>query len=75
MRKKIQGKKFTIILPTELAERVDKQVQKEGRSLAEFIRRVLDRYLREVEFRGALDPQARESIRKNKELLQLLRNA
>ena len=75
MSKKIQGKKFTIILPTELAERVDKQVEKEGRSLAEFIRRVLDRYLREVEFRGELDPQARESIRKNKELLHLLRNS
>jgi predicted DNA-binding protein len=75
MSRKIEGKRFTIILPTELAERVDEQVEKEGRSLAEFIRRVLDRYLREVEFRGQLDPQARESIRKNKELLDLLRNA
>ena len=75
MSRKIEGKRFTIILPTELAERVDKQVEMEGRSLAGFIRRVLDRYLREVEFRGQLDPQARESIRKNKDLLQLLRNA
>lgn len=75
MSRRITGKRFTVILPTELAERVDKQVEKEGRSQSEFIRRVLDRYLREVEFRGELDPQARESIRKNKELLHLLRNA
>ena len=75
MSRRITGKRFTVILPTELAERVDKQVEKEGRSLAEFIRRVLDRYLRDADFRGPLDPQARESIRKNKELLHLLRNA
>jgi metal-responsive CopG/Arc/MetJ family transcriptional regulator len=74
MRKKI-GKKFSIILPNDLLLRVDAQAKKESRLRNEFIRRVLDRYLREVELRGELGPEARESIRKNKELLHMLRNA
>jgi metal-responsive CopG/Arc/MetJ family transcriptional regulator len=74
MRKKI-GKKFSIILPEDLLVRVNEQAKKEGRLRNQFIRRVLDRYLREVELRGELDPAARESIRKNKELLRMLRNA
>jgi metal-responsive CopG/Arc/MetJ family transcriptional regulator len=69
------GKKFSIVLPPDLLEKVDVQAEKEGRQRNEFIRRVLDRYLREVELRGQLDPEARESIRKNKELLHLLRNS
>ena len=74
MRKKI-GKKFSIILPEDLLVRVDEQAKKEGRLRNQFIRRVLDRYLRETALRGELDPEARESIRKNKELLRMLRNA
>jgi metal-responsive CopG/Arc/MetJ family transcriptional regulator len=69
------GKKFSIVLPPDLVEKVDAQAGKEGRQRNEFIRRVLDRYLREVELRGQLDPEARESIRKNKELLHMLRNS
>ena len=73
--RKIDGRKITIIVPDELIKRVDEQAKNEDRSQAEFIRRVLDRYLREVEFRGTLSPEAEESIQKNKELLKLLRNA
>jgi metal-responsive CopG/Arc/MetJ family transcriptional regulator len=69
------GRKFSIILPPDLLKKVDAQAEKEDRPRNEFIRRVLDRYLREVELRGQLDPEARESIRKNKELLHLLRNS
>jgi metal-responsive CopG/Arc/MetJ family transcriptional regulator len=70
------GKKFSVTLPPDLLKRVDAQAQKESRQRNEFIRRVLDRYLREIELRGdQLDPEARESIRKNKELLHLLRNS
>lgn len=69
------GKQFSLVLPPDLVEKVDAQAQKENRSRGELIRRVLDRYLREVELRGELSPEARESIRKNKELLHMLRNA
>ena len=73
--KKVNGKVVKAKLPEELVERMDAQAKKEGRSTAEFIRRLVDRYLREVEFRGELSPEAEESIEKNKELLKLLRNA
>jgi metal-responsive CopG/Arc/MetJ family transcriptional regulator len=69
------GKKFSVILPIDLLEKVDTQAAKEGRQRNEFIRRVLDRYLLEVEFRGDLAPEAEESIKKNKELLRLLKDA
>jgi hypothetical protein len=72
---KIDGRKITITFPEDLIRRVDDQARLEKRSQAEFIRRVLDRYLREVTFRGPLSPEAEESIQKNKELLKLLRNA
>jgi predicted DNA-binding protein len=73
--RRIDGRKVTIIIPEDLIKRMDDQAKNENRSQAEFIRRVLDRYLREVEFRGELSPEAEESIQKNKELLRLLRNA
>lgn len=73
--RKIDGRKITVIIPEDLINRIDDQARKEKRSQAEFIRRVLDRYLREVSFRGELSPEAEESIQKNKELLKLLRNA
>lgn len=73
--KKIEGKRLTVIIPDHLLERAQEQIEKENRSQAEFFRRILDRYLREVEFRGELSPEAEESIEKNKELLKLLRNA
>ena len=73
---KIEGKAMVLRFPEELHARMKARAKKEGRSLAEFVRRALDRYLLEAEFRGdALDPEARESIRKNKELLHLLRNS
>jgi predicted DNA-binding protein len=72
---KVNGKVVKAKLPKELVERMDAQAAKEGRTIADFIRRVVDRYLREVEFRGELSPEAEESIEKNKELLKLLRNA
>jgi hypothetical protein len=67
-------------LPTELRERIKKQSQKEGRTEAEFIRRVLDRYLLEQEFRGGSESSdkavaAQESIDKNRKLHELLRNS
>ena len=77
---RIEGKKFTIILSSDLAERIEKQREKEGRSQAEFIRRVLDRYLLEQEFRGDYDSAeaataAEESIKANRQLLEKLRNS
>ena len=74
--RKLNGEPVTFLLPFELAKRMDRQRKKEGRSKAEFIRRVLDRYLLEMEFRSPdTSPEAQESIRKNKELLKLLRNS
>jgi|HubBroStandDraft_6_1064221.scaffolds.fasta_scaffold1433773_1 predicted DNA-binding protein len=72
--KKVNGKVVKAKLPVELVERMEVQAAKEGRTTADFIRRVIDRYLREVGFRGELSPEAEESIQKNKELLKLLRN-
>lgn len=67
-------------LPAELRVRVKKQSRKEGRTEAEFIRRVLDRYLLEKEFRGGSESSdkavaAQESIDKNRKLHELLRNS
>ena len=73
--KKIEGESFTVRLPSDLLARVEAQRKKENRSRAEFIRRALDRYLLEVEFRGGLTPEAEASIQKNKELLRLLKDA
>jgi predicted DNA-binding protein len=73
--KKIKGKIIKARLPEELVDRTYARAAQEGRSVAEFIRRVLERYLREVEFRGDLSPEAEESIRRNKEFLTRLRNA
>lgn len=74
--RKIQGRRVPpFILPESLWMKMERQRKKEGRTRADFLRRVLDRYLREAEFRGDLSPEARESIQKNKQLLHLLRNA
>jgi len=74
---KIKGRRLPpFILPESLWTKMERQRKKERRTRAEFLRRVLDRYLREAEFRGDdLSPEARESIQKNKQLLHLLRNA
>ena len=72
----IKGKNVIIRMPAELGARVEKQRKKERRSFAEFVRRVLDRYLLEVELRGSeISPEAQESMQKNKDLLKRLRNA
>jgi|HubBroStandDraft_1064217.scaffolds.fasta_scaffold178074_2 metal-responsive CopG/Arc/MetJ family transcriptional regulator len=71
---KIEGKRFTLVLPLDLVDRMEKQMEKEGRGQAEFIRRVLDRYLLEQEFRGDIPPDVAASIAKNKELLRLLKD-
>jgi metal-responsive CopG/Arc/MetJ family transcriptional regulator len=78
--RRIEGKRFTIILSSDLAERTEKQMKKEGRSQSEFIRRVLDRYLVEQEFRGDYESAeaataAEESIKANRQLLEKLRNS
>jgi predicted DNA-binding protein len=75
--RQIEGKRVPpFILPASLWKKMERQRKKEGRTRADFLRRVLDRYFREVEFRGDdLSPEARESIQKNKQLLHLLRNA
>lgn len=74
--REIKGTKLIIKVPTELKARVEKQRKKERRSVAEFVRRVLDRYLLEVELRGSeISPEALGSIQKNKDLLKRLRNA
>jgi len=78
--RKIEGKKFTIILSVDLAGRMEKQMKKEGRTQVEFIRRVLDRYLLEQEFRGDYGSAeaataAEASIKANRELLEKLRNS
>jgi hypothetical protein len=73
--KKIKGKKITMVLPLALAVRMEQQMAREDRSQAEFVRRVLDRYLLEQEFRGPVDEAAQKSIAKNQELLKKLRNA
>lgn len=73
--RKIKGSTVVIKLPAELRARVEKRRKKENRSLAEFVRRTLDRYLLEMEFRGSdISPEAQESIQKNKDLLKRLRN-
>jgi metal-responsive CopG/Arc/MetJ family transcriptional regulator len=77
---RIKGKKLTIILSADLADRIEKQMKKEGRSQVEFIRRVLDRYLVEQEFRGDYESAeaaaaAEESIKANRQLLEKLRNS
>lgn len=73
--RKIKGSTIVIKLPAELRARVEKRRKKENRSLAEFVRRTLDRYLLEMEFRGSdISPEAQESIQKNKDLLKRLRN-
>jgi predicted DNA-binding protein len=64
-----------IRFPNELHARIKVQAEKEGRSLADFVRRVLDRYLVEHEFRGDITPAVAASIEKNKELLKLLKDA
>jgi predicted DNA-binding protein len=71
---------FTMRMSEELFERTEKQSRKEGRSTAEFIRRVLDRYLLEKEFRGTRENSdvavaAQETINENRKLLELLRNS
>jgi hypothetical protein len=74
--REIKGTKLIIKVPTELKTRVEKQRKKERRSVAEFVRRVLDRYLLEVELRGSeISPEALGSIQKNKDLLKRLRNS
>lgn len=78
--KKIIGKRIGTIIPKELWNRIEKQRKKERLSLADFLRRVLDRYLTEQEFRGdyksAEAKQAtEESIKTNRELLEKLRNS
>jgi hypothetical protein len=74
--REIKGTKLIIKVPTDLRTRVEKQRKKERRSVAEFVRRVLDRYLLEVELRGSeISPEAQESIQKNKDLLKRLRNS
>ncbi len=72
---KIEGKGLVLRLPNELHARVKAQAEKESRSIADFIRRVLDRYLVEHEFRRDITPAVAASIKKNKELLKLLRDA
>jgi predicted DNA-binding protein len=76
---KTRESKFTLRLPADLLARVEKQGEKEGRSTAEFIRRVLDRYLLEQEFRGASGSDvavaAQQTIDENRKLLELLRNS
>jgi hypothetical protein len=54
---------------------MEAQAAKESRTMADFIRRVIDRYLLEQEFRGDVSPEAAISIKKNKELLKLLKDA
>ena len=75
--RKIEGRQVPpFLLPESLWTKMERQRKKERRTRADFLRRVLDRYLREAEFRGSdLSPEARESIQKNKQLLHLLRNA
>jgi predicted DNA-binding protein len=73
--RKIEGKRIPIQFPTELWNRIEQQREKEGRTAAEFIRRVLDRYLLEQEFRGPVDEAAQKSIAQNQELLKKLRNS
>jgi len=67
-------------IPEELLERIERQRKKENRSQSAFIRRVLDRYLVEQEFRGnhvsaEAAAGAEESIKENRKLLDLLRNS
>jgi Ribbon-helix-helix protein, copG family len=74
--REIKGTKLIIKVPTELKTRVEKQRKKERRSVAEFVRRVLDRYLLQAELRGSeISPEALGSIQKNKDLLKRLRNS
>jgi Arc/MetJ-type ribon-helix-helix transcriptional regulator len=72
------SKTITLRLPAELKRRVEKQSKKEKRSVSDFIRRVLDRYLLEQEFRGTSGTSgsdvavaAQQSINKNRKLLEL----
>jgi predicted DNA-binding protein len=73
--RKIEGKGMLLRFPDELHTRIKVQAEKEGRSIADFVRRVLDRYLLEHEFRGDISSDVRRSIEKNKELLKLLKDS
>ena len=71
---------ITVRVQKELSARIKKQSKRENRSQAAFIRRVLDRYLLEQEFRGGSESSdkavaAQDTITENKELLKLLRNS
>ncbi len=70
---------ISLRLPEELRARAKKQSEKEGRTLTDFIVRVLDRYLLEQEFRGGSGSEvavaAQGSIDRNRKLLELLRNS
>jgi predicted DNA-binding protein len=69
-------KKLTMRLPAQLLDRLERQRKKEGRTQSDFIRRVLDRYLVEQEFRGGdVTAAAQASIEENRKLLDLLRNS
>ena len=70
---------LNIRIPVELARRIKKQSRKELRTEAAFIRRVLDRYLLEKEFRGGAKGDvavaAQQTIDENRKLLEMLRNS
>lgn len=58
----------------ELLARIDRQAQVENRTQADFIRRVIERYLEDKEFESgaAVKDAAAASMEKNKELLDKL---
>ena len=58
----------------ELLARIDRQAQAENRTQADFIRRVIERYLEDKEFESgaAVKDAATASMEKNKELLDKL---
>jgi metal-responsive CopG/Arc/MetJ family transcriptional regulator len=75
-------KNHLLRMPPDLFRRIEKQRKKENRSRDAFIRRVLDRYLLEQEFRtpntkvGAdVIEAASDSAERNQELHKLLRNS
>lgn len=69
-------KTVTIRLSAELLDRIEQQRKKENRAQSDFIRRVLDRYLLEHQFRGDdVTAAAQTSIEENRKLLDLLRNS
>ena len=67
----------------ELIRRIHKQRKKEKRNLSEFLRRVLDKYLLDQEFRtpstigvsAEVVEAAHDSAERNQKLHRLLRNA